>query len=325
MKKIILFVFAVFAILLSFLCIYLKNNTADVSKNYNITETVKYESKNVNYHNSVKNIPVTDKKSDYIEKKENDTVIYWNSNWKYASFSEIHKSSVKLYKSKANRKNKIICVNAGHGTAGGSRKRTYCHPDKSPKVTGGSTKAGSIKATSINEGTALADGTKEADANLSLALILKNILLENGYDVLMIRETDNTYLDNIARTVFANNNADCHISVHYDGTETNKGFFYISVPNNQKYRNMEPVRTMWKEHNRLGKCIFDGVKSIGIKTLKNETISVDLTQTSYSTVPSVDLEVGDKRTDHSPEYQTKTAFGILKGLDYYFYKNLNIK
>ena len=38
-------------------------------------------------------------------------------------------------------------------------------------------------------------------------------------------------LDNIARTVFANNNADYHIALHYDSTSSNKGAFYISVPN----------------------------------------------------------------------------------------------
>ena len=57
-------------------------------------------------------------------------------------------------------------------------------------------------------------------------------LLKEGYNVLMVRESDDAQLDNIARTVFANNNADYHIALHYDSTSSNKGAFYISVPNN---------------------------------------------------------------------------------------------
>ena len=47
-------------------------------------------------------------------------------------------------------------------------------------------------------------------------------------------------------------------------------------------------------------------------------MEIDLTQTSYSTVPSVDIEVGDKASDISKETQTKVADGITKGIAQYF-------
>lgn len=47
----------------------------------------------------------------------------------------------------------------------------------------------------------------------------------------MIRESDDVQLDNVARTVIANNAADCHIALHWDSTSSNKGAFYMSVPN----------------------------------------------------------------------------------------------
>ena len=59
-----------------------------------------------------------------------------------------------------------MCINAGHGTKGGESVMTLCHPDGSGKVTGGSTAAGAIRATSINSGTVLNDGTTEAQATL---------------------------------------------------------------------------------------------------------------------------------------------------------------
>ena len=46
-----------------------------------------------------------------------------------------------------------MCINAGHGTKGGESVKTLCHPDGSPKVTGGSTAAGATKAALVSGGT----------------------------------------------------------------------------------------------------------------------------------------------------------------------------
>lgn len=58
-----------------------------------------------------------------------------------------------------------------------------------------------------------------------MAKVLKDKLLSAGYDVLMIRDGEDVQLDNIARSVIANNAADCHIALHWDSTTSNKGAF----------------------------------------------------------------------------------------------------
>ena len=245
--------------------------------------------------------------------------ISFDPSWKYADYSLTHSDSVKLYRSGASsKKGKVICVNAGHGCSAGGSKFTYCHPDKTPKVTGGSTAKGEIKARSISAGTDLNDGTPEGTATKELAIVVKNRLLADGYDVLMIRETEDVNLDNIARTVIANNNADCHISLHYDSSETDKGLFFLGVPDVQSYRNMEPVKSHYKDHIRLGEALVKGEKAAGVKIYSNGRMDIDLTQTSYSTVPSVDLEVGDEASDRSPEQLKRIAEGISKGLDIFY-------
>ncbi len=244
--------------------------------------------------------------------------IKWDESWEFADFSIIHTDSVTKYYAQENRKDITVCVNAGHGTKGGSSKFTYCHPDKTPKVTGGSTQEGAVKATSVNEGTDLFAGVSEATANLRLAKILKNELLAEGYDVLMIREESDVQLDNIARTVLANNNADCHISIHYDATENDKGLFYVGVPNVKSYRKMYPVCDTWEKTEALGQAIIKAEKESGVKIFSDGNMPLDYTQTSYSKVPSVDVEVGDRASDISKKTHTQIAKGIVKGVDSYF-------
>jgi len=193
--------------------------------------------------------------------------------------------------------------------------KTLCHPDGSPKVTGGSTAAGATTATAIAYGTTMLDGTPEATVTLKAAIATKNVLLARGYDVLMIRESSDVQLDNIARTVIANNIADCHISIHYDSTTSDNGAFYCSVPNVASYRAMEPVASHWQDHNYLGDCLIAGLQSSGVKIRSSSTVPTDLTQTSYSTIPSVDLEVGDRASDYSDASLNKIAQGIANGLD----------
>ena len=206
-------------------------------------------------------------------------------------------------------------MNAGHGCSGGNNKKTYSHPDKTPKVTGGTNAAGAVKSTSISSGMTFNDGTAEAKVTLAEAKILKDKLLAAGYDVLMIRETDDVQLDNIARTVIANNIADCHIALHWDSTGSNKGAFYMSVPNVSSYRSMEPVASHWREHHRLGDCLIDGLRTNGTKIFSNGTLDSDLTQTSFSTIPSVDIELGDKASDHSQAALEKLANGLVAGIE----------
>ena len=153
---------------------------------------------------------------------------------------------------------------------------------------------------------------------LKEAMILKEKLLAAGYDVLMIRESSDVQLDNIARTVIANNMADCHIAIHWDSTSSNKGAFYMSVPNVASYRAMEPVASHWQEHNRLGDSLISGLQSNGVKIFSGGSMEMDLTQTSYSTIPSVDIELGDKVSDHSEGTLSQLATGLLAGINQFF-------
>ena len=242
-----------------------------------------------------------------------------NSGWKYADFSAINSGHAAYYHNgTANRKNKVIAVNAGHGTYGGASVKTYCHPDKTAKVTSGTTSAGATKAVAVSGGMTFADGTAESTVTLRMAQIFRDKLLAAGYDVLMIRDGKDVQLDNVARTVMANNTADCHIALHWDSTKKDKGAFYMSVPNNAAYRAMEPVKSHWESHNKLGGALVSGLKQNGVKIFSSGSMEMDLTQTSYSTIPSIDIELGDGASAHDDATLGKLADGLVAGVNSFF-------
>ena len=246
------------------------------------------------------------------------TQIGLNASWQYADFSVINSGKAVFYAAKSNRKGKIIAVNAGHGTEGGASAKTWCHPDKTPKVTGGTTKAGATKAVAVSGGMTFRDGTPEKTVTLRMAQILKDKLLAAGYDVLMLRDGADVQLDNVARTVIANNIADCHIALHWDGDGLNKtkGCFYMSVPDGLK--SMEPVASHWQSHEALGDALIAGLKANGLKIWGSNPLDMDLTQTSFSTIPSVDIELGNQNSSHTDETLGQEADGLLQGIEAFF-------
>ena len=251
------------------------------------------------------------------EGSANFEFVSWDESWPYASNSMIHESDVKLYHA-ADPCGIVICVNAGHGTSGGESVQTLSHPDGTGKVTGGTNAEGAVYSMAVSSGTTFLDGSTERDANLQIAMILKEKLLAEGYDVLMIRESEDVRLDNIARTCFANRYADAHIALHYDSTDYDKGFYYMGVPNVESYRSMEPVSEYWRWHEALGEALVKAVSESGLKVYESGRLETDLTQTSYSTIPSLDVELGDRGSDHSYAVQEQLAGALVKGLNDFF-------
>lgn len=246
------------------------------------------------------------------------TDVSLSSDMKYAEFSKIHTGTAKLYKNNGGAHGKItVCVNAGHGTRGGESVKTQSHPDGTGKVTGGTNANGAVTSMAVSSGMEFADGTAERKITLKEALVLKQKLLDLGYSVLMIRESDDIQLDNIARSVLANNYANCHVAIHWDSTSSDKGAYFMSPPAGS-FRQMEPVAATWQKDIAFGSSLISGLKSAGIKIFGDGSMEADLTQTSYSSVPSVDIELGDKVSDHSDAALDQLASGLAAGINAYF-------
>ena len=261
---------------------------------------------------------LTQSKSFLPEKSWEDERIFINSKWQFAEFSKINSGCAFLYKSRGKRKNITVAVNAGHGTRGGSLQKTFSHPDKSPKVTGGTNASGSVESISVSDGMIFKDGKTESEVNLRTARLLKELLLKAGYDVLMIRDNTDVQFDNIARTVIANNNAKIHIAIHFDGdsAKDDKGCFYCSVP--EEIKNLPNVKNHWKESERLGEFLIKGLEKQKLPIYNEGKMEIDLTQTSFSTIPTVDIELGNEYSETSTVELEKRAKGLFEGIESFF-------
>ena len=240
----------------------------------------------------------------------------------FAEFSELHTGYATYYKTTGTPNGITVCLNAGHGTAGGTKVKTKAHPDGTPKYVSGTNKAGDTYSYAISTGTDTAGGASEASMNLKVAVLTCAELLNRGYDVVMIRDNDNKtpVLDNIARTVIANQTSDCHLAIHFDGDglSYDKGCFYMGVPDIAAYKSMYPVSENWEEHEALGRALVNGMVKNGVKKFSDGRIPNDLTQTSFSTIPSVDIEYGNQSSDFTDSFLGKVAVGLADGIDEYF-------
>ena len=81
---------------------------------------------------------------------------------------------------------------------------------------------------------------------------------------------------------------------------------------------MEPVASHWQQHDTLGTDLVEGLREEGDTIYGKGHMSIDLTQTSYSTIPSVDMELGNAYSDHSDEVLEQLATGLLAGINTYF-------
>ena len=235
--------------------------------------------------------------------------------WEYADLAVIGSGHGVLYRALSQRRDIVVAVNAGHGTKGGEEKSVYCHPDRSPKLTHGSNPKGSLTAVAVSGGMIFADGTPEAENTLIVAKHLCDKLIENGYDVLMIRDEDDVQLDNVARTVIANNKADILVSLHFDGDglKYDKGCFYIPTPD--EIKSLEPVSDIWPEHEKLGRAIIDALREDHCIIYEGRVDPLELTQTCYATVPAVVVELGNAATDTSDEALKKLADAVATGIE----------
>ena len=161
------------------------------------------------------------------------------------------------------------------------------------------------------------NGVLEKDINLAIALLVKEQLIEQGYEVIMSRETD-TYIAKEERVKEANESgADIYISIHQNATEEGTGVSGMEV---------------WYEEDDSGRDSKRLAQLIRQQTLKSTGAverelrgDADFHVTRNTSMPACLVETGflsnavERRMLSLSEYQQKIAEGIVQGISYYFH------
>ena len=208
----------------------------------------------------------------------------------------------------ANRK--LIAIDPGH--------QAHANSEKEPIGPGASEMKAKVSSGTAGDYT----GAPEYQLNLDVALKLKQELLNRGYEVLMIRETNDVNISNVERASMANEaNADAFIRIHADGSEDHSahGCFTICQTSSSPYN-----ADIYSECNALAESVLEGlVAATGAKD-RGVMRSDNYSGINWCRVPVTIVEMGfmsNREEDElmqTEEYQRQIAEGLADGLDIYF-------
>ncbi len=180
-------------------------------------------------------------------------------------------------------------------------------------------------------GTQASDGTIEKDINLSIAQILRDMLVQGGFEVEMIREEDISVGDNSLETVRERKRSDLEKRVEiYNSDENN---IVLSIHQNNfsesKYNGTQIFYSDNTESQELSEYIRQAV--VGLVQPDNERQCKPADDSIFvlrnAKVPAIIIECGflsnpqelEKLKDY--EYQKEIAFAIYMGFAEYCYNN----
>lgn len=205
-----------------------------------------------------------------------------------------------------NENRKIIVIDPGHSSVG--------NPEKEP-ISPNSSKT---KAKDVLGATGNYTNIPEHKTTVNIGLLLKDELIDRGYNVVMTKSEVDESLSNIERAEIGNeNNADLVIRIHADSSnDTNVKGASILIPSENEY-----TKSISDISMNYGKKIIDTyTNELNIKN-RGCIYRDDMTGFNWSKVPVVILEMGFLSNKEDDEFisnvnnHSNIAKSIANGID----------
>lgn len=204
----------------------------------------------------------------------------------------------------------IVAIDPGH----------QAHGNSEPEPIGPGASATKAKVATGTAG--VATGVAESVLNLNVAMQLKDALLARGYQVLMIRETQDVNISNAERAAVANaSGAEIFLRIHANGSanQSVSGIVTMCPSAANPY-----VSYLYDSSYRLSSllvnnmCAATGANNQGVLGVDDMsginwcTIPVSIVEMGYMSNPTEDTLM------NSPDYQALLVQGMAAAVDQYF-------